>query len=729
MRPSHTVGLFKNGRASSPGRRRGYKQGVSGYLSPTNIASTVPDLAFSEMDFLRHSKQRPVAMEEKKSLSKSRESEKRRSERAQNEISEYFKPSFKVNVEVEGADEQQASCTSTGNHKLRRGEIGKHRYQSCYSKSTSRSIDLSKEPLLELDRRHAFKQLAAMPHLRGQTVQPSVAPDVNTKLSDTDTTYFTWSDSARSPEISQCKQKTCYVVSSTPESIRQMLTDTGIFRNTGINKTTGRTYEAALNEPVRSQVPTQASGLSKIPNCESPTSHMRKSFRTNIQTPRPVEVGVSALRTHCSPHEIQIRHLYENGSRAKEGGEVLRLAKPIIQHCSTESRWEEHNTDRKDMTNFHLSKPKAPQEIAQDAYVKPALMANTAIHGVGVDTNNNTISDGAPDAETVMPQQPTEQVMYEESSAEPADHCLLLDCGAKKLEGHNCSTGTDNAKSLGDPLSHHEYLIQSSKAAIPDLPAERQVDSVQAADGLPDPSRTTETIIDLSITNEGADDGINQIGGSKFTGNIYEATHEPIFEGLPTRGLWPSRASRPISSSHAVFTPLAIEPLYSHQLENRISLGLADAGHNQNVHMDQVLHRLDTPLVEYSHIEDGDLCVILDDEYQLVNGTENLQEYDLMFSNELDSVPNIGDGEEEHTPWELRYHDILHQTTTHQDAYERARFGGSFNQQQLSVIYANPDREDRHYHTSHELLRELVRGKNGGKHHALNGFWQPRRQY
>jgi hypothetical protein len=674
-------------------------------------------------------------MEEEKSLSKSRKKEKRRSERAQNEISEYFKPSTEANVGVEGADRQQASCMSTVNHKLRQGEIWKHRYQSSYSKSTSRSTDLSKEPLLGLDRRHAFKQLAAMPHLHGQTVQPGVAPDMNTKLSDTDTTYYTWSDSARSPEISQCKQKTFCAVSSTPKSIQQMLNDTGIFRNTGINRTTGRMHETALKDPVRSQVPMQASRLSKIPDCESPISHTRKSSGTNIQTPRPVEAGVSALRTHYSPHEIQIRHLYENGSKTREGGKVLRPAKPIIQHYSTESGREEHITDRKDVTHFHLSKPKAPQqgiyrqEIAQDAYVKPAPMTSAAVHGVD-DTNNNTLSDGAPDAETAMPhQQPTEQVMYEESSAEAADHCLLLGCGARKLEGHNCSTGTDEAKPLKNPFSHHGSLIQSSKAAIPDLPAERQVDSVQAADGLPAPSRTSETIIDLSITNGRANDSIDQTRGSKITGRIHEVTHASIFEGLPTRGLWPSRASRPISSSHAIFTPLAVEPLYNHQLEKMISLGLADASHNESVLVDQVLHRFDIPLVEYSHIEDGDLYEVLEDEYQLVNGIENLQEYDLMFSNELDSGPYIIDEEEEHIPWELRYHDILHRTTTQQDAYEKAQFGGSFNQQQLSVIYANPDRKDRHYHTSHEPVRELVRAENGGKHHALNRFWQPRRQY
>src|ERR1700733_12986092 len=98
------------------------------------------------MEFLRRSKRRPAEIEEEKPLSKSREKEKRKSERAQNEISEYFKPSTGVHVELEKADRQQASYMSKVDYELRQGEIGKDRYKSRYSKSTSPSIDLSKKP-------------------------------------------------------------------------------------------------------------------------------------------------------------------------------------------------------------------------------------------------------------------------------------------------------------------------------------------------------------------------------------------------------------------------------------------------------------------------------------------------------------------------------------------------------------------------------------------------------
>ncbi|KFY30551.1 hypothetical protein V494_08118, partial [Pseudogymnoascus sp. VKM F-4513 (FW-928)] len=73
MRPG--TGIFKNGRASSPSRNRG-----------------LPDLAFSEMQFLKQSSRRPPDSEKEVIISKSGQKTKRERERARNEISNYFIP-------------------------------------------------------------------------------------------------------------------------------------------------------------------------------------------------------------------------------------------------------------------------------------------------------------------------------------------------------------------------------------------------------------------------------------------------------------------------------------------------------------------------------------------------------------------------------------------------------------------------------------------------------------
>ncbi|KAH8648968.1 hypothetical protein BGZ60DRAFT_341503, partial [Tricladium varicosporioides] len=73
IRPSYRAGLFKNGKASSPAKRRG-----------------LPDLAFSEMEFLQHSNYTLQAARDGKVTSKSREKDLRKISRVEEEISTFF---------------------------------------------------------------------------------------------------------------------------------------------------------------------------------------------------------------------------------------------------------------------------------------------------------------------------------------------------------------------------------------------------------------------------------------------------------------------------------------------------------------------------------------------------------------------------------------------------------------------------------------------------------------
>jgi hypothetical protein len=52
----------------------------------------VPDLVFSEMEFLQHPSRHPVAKGVSRVTSKSREKDKRRASREHDEISMFFKP-------------------------------------------------------------------------------------------------------------------------------------------------------------------------------------------------------------------------------------------------------------------------------------------------------------------------------------------------------------------------------------------------------------------------------------------------------------------------------------------------------------------------------------------------------------------------------------------------------------------------------------------------------------
>lgn len=691
----------------------------------------MPDLAFSEMEFLRHSKQHPTEMGEEKRLSKSRGKEKRRAERAQNEISEYFKLGAKIRTEVEVPDTLHSVYTNKSGRKLHQGESMNENYQSSYSKSTSQSVDLSKEIFLGLDRRHDFEKLAAMPHSRGKIVQPGVAPNMAMKLSDRDTTYYTWSDSVRSLDVSQSKQKTCSVFSTTPEYIRQMLNDTGIFTNTGIDRNIGRTHKTARKEPVRSKKPTKLLRLSEVPKPISPPMHMQTPSSTKVQSRRAAEARETTLKIHRSSHEVQIRHLDESGSRAKCGWEVLRPAKAIIQHYSPESGWQQHLNDDEAATYSHLSKAKVSgqgisrQVTAQEAYVKHTPTTSGAVRGFDY-TKNTTISTRGPEAETSMRhQQQTEQVMYEESSAEMADHRQPLSSGVKQQGGDSCSTGNDGAKCLADPLTNHRQL-QSSKAAISDIAAERQVATVLVTDGVPGLSRTLENMPDPPIPYQQAYGAICQVSRTSIVGHVHVAAQAHVSEGLPVRGTQPSRAGGQIFSSHPISSPMIIEPLYKRQLENRISYDLVNQSYNQDVLQDQTLHRFGTPLMEYSH-DEGELYDTFEGEYELLNTVENLQEDDGMFSNVADSGARVVE-EEEHSPWEMRSRDMSPQAAARQDSYEEAQFAGSSNQRQLPSMDANLSGGGHDRKPSYEPVQELVR-EEGKEQYNLNRFWRPHRQY
>jgi hypothetical protein len=707
-------------------------RGLCYYANTTTI---VPDLAFSEMGFLKRLKQHPVEMEESKSLSKSQEKEKRRSERAQNEISEYFKSSRTLRDDIEQGDRQQSSYTSFTEQRLRQGGFLKDRYQSSRSNSTSQSINLSKRALLGLDRQHDFEQLAHMSHPRGQMVQPAVAPDTVRNFSDRVTSYYTWSDSVRSPEASNRNPKICSEVSTTPESIRQMLNDTGIFANTGIDRIP---IEIAPGRPARSNAQMKPPKLSKIPNDFSSTTHARKSSHTNIQNRQPVEAAeIFVSIKHRRHQEEKVRHPNESVNSGIESGMVLRPTNTTAEHDSPESGWQQHLTDDNEAATHHLSRAELPHQgisrkvIAQGAYVKQAPTTSAAVLRID-NTKYTSLSAEAPEATTTH-QQLTKQLIHEETNEETVDHSPPFNSGEKKLGGVTYGNKIQEAKSPADLHINHPGPVQALEPAISDSPLELQPDTMLVPGGVPVPSRTFETVPDLHATYQQRQGGLDQIDRTALKGHTHSAAHAHAFDGLPVRGSWPSRACGPISASHAVFTPIAVEPLYNYQLKNSTPLNFTDRKYTEGGQADQLLHGFDTLLMGYLHDEEGELYDSFDGEGYLLNTTENLQEYDIMFSNELCTGTSIVEEKEEENEeqiqWKSRGQDMTLQAAPQQQSHARAHSAGYLDQQHSQVMGPNPDRERRYHHASHEPVREFIREDDVGENYELNRFWQPRRQY
>ncbi|KAI2473514.1 hypothetical protein F4781DRAFT_136254 [Annulohypoxylon bovei var. microspora] len=205
VQPHLKPGLFDNGRTSK-------KQPIS-------------DLAFSEMQFLKHQKRNP----QPKPLSKSRVREKRREDREMEEVSSFFLP--------HGADRNIR--TPKPHDPSSRNDYQDIKYKARQFPSTrfQRISKLSPSG----HRLHSGPVHISQP--RDETVE---SLSLNShgfvddgKDSGKNTAYFTWSTSRHSPQTSKRANSSSpdmpvSVWSTTPEPVRRDLIATGIYRDTGI---------------------------------------------------------------------------------------------------------------------------------------------------------------------------------------------------------------------------------------------------------------------------------------------------------------------------------------------------------------------------------------------------------------------------------------------------------------------------------------------------------------
>jgi hypothetical protein len=201
----------------------------------TDLYITVPDLAFSEMDFLQLSNRQASVLKEDKISSMSREKEKRKAARAQDEISTFFKPS---KMPLQPNKLNKRSFASTDAKDRRSGHTGVEPDFLRPHYERSQSFDVPKKPNLGLGRAKPTSDiLSESLRCSPTTSRPQNVVDSASKLSGRAMSYVSWSETQLSQgttsrdlsKIGRTRE------SPTPESIRRALEKTGIFRNTGIS--------------------------------------------------------------------------------------------------------------------------------------------------------------------------------------------------------------------------------------------------------------------------------------------------------------------------------------------------------------------------------------------------------------------------------------------------------------------------------------------------------------
>ncbi|KAI1780118.1 hypothetical protein F4818DRAFT_166293 [Hypoxylon cercidicola] len=228
VQPHLKPGLFDN-------RRTSKKQPIS-------------DLAFSEMQFLKHQKRNI----QPKALSKSRLREKRRDDREIEEVSTFFLPP----QADENAHKSRRQRSGTRNDQVDLQRLSRQSGTEC-------SQELSKSPPSNHPTRFKYLHIPRDETIRASSIDLH-GHTGGRQGSDKNTTYFTSSSSRHSPRINTKEDRTSPNISgsvwtSTPEPIRREIIATGVFRDTGIpaydnEQGTGRIAEASLPDAHRMQL-------------------------------------------------------------------------------------------------------------------------------------------------------------------------------------------------------------------------------------------------------------------------------------------------------------------------------------------------------------------------------------------------------------------------------------------------------------------------------------------
>ncbi|KFZ00845.1 hypothetical protein V501_10423 [Pseudogymnoascus sp. VKM F-4519 (FW-2642)] len=171
------TGIFKNGRASSPSRNRG-----------------LPDLAFSEMQFLKQSNRKAPESENEIIASKSGQKTKRERERARNEISNYFVPVRQPLQEVNINHRRDASIIPSDAGKTEATSIvrGHHSHPPVSPENQRNEMVLYQG----FSTRSSPQKFTLPKPKLDQIYVPR-----NTTASSKSTSYCTWSESIRSPIV------------------------------------------------------------------------------------------------------------------------------------------------------------------------------------------------------------------------------------------------------------------------------------------------------------------------------------------------------------------------------------------------------------------------------------------------------------------------------------------------------------------------------------------------
>lgn len=534
----------------------------------------MPDLAFSEMEFLHQGDRIAPGNRPDKITSKSREKEKQKAARAQEEISTFFKPTRTPLTEFDPNTRSRASSTMTPpEDSFYDRQLAADRYHD--------ADGLSQYPEPTRERPSTFRQgspSSRLLKLRETSLGVNYAerpPEATSRISGKANTYITWSESQVSPrltEMSRQLRNTSQQRSSTPESIRRSLKETGIYRDTGIHdRPESRSFKEVLleaeqlqqhREPdhdnARREFPRGGTSGTTTPS-EPPVtgSYNRNAGNIPSHTHRyqrarsPQSEKIAETRLHDKEtHEDRAGVTVNDGKKDSAIGGNQRI---IVEHFDPELGWhrrpssraqEEHLSAELKRENEREAKstPVTREQLAQLARIKRPTTTLPVVHSAELErSKQNTLlvvnqHNIGPSTGASSDKQATQEAFCEE---QPIPSPLRV-------------SNTDEGERASKDARIEETMISQPESNQP---------NTQFAQGIV----SKEGKYVPPLTNFQRESKAQQTMGVRPK-EMFDRTGNDSYLGLPVRGGWSTRASTPAFQSVRQSPFIGPEPLFIHHV-------------------------------------------------------------------------------------------------------------------------------------------------------------------
>ncbi|KFY29965.1 hypothetical protein V493_02185 [Pseudogymnoascus sp. VKM F-4281 (FW-2241)] len=546
MRPG--TGIFRNGRASSPSRNRG-----------------LPDLAFSEMQFLKQSNRKPPESENDVIVSKSGQKTKLERERARNEISNYFIP-VRQPLQETGINHGREASTLPSDAGKTEATSVVGGYYSRPPVSREHGQNNQKELNLGFGTGMSTPQAFSLPKPKLDHIFISRPATEKHNASSKLASYCTWSESGKSPGVHAIvadapRNRRC----TSPTSRQRIPLRAGMYKEAGI--------QAELDSEV-----------------DSP-------YNATVQRPRRIDEGTQVVMSK----QLKIANVLsaldandENRSECQDDDSIYQLQanRAVFHDCEPHIRFERAGKDNLEKRPEPL-RTKTPAGSNQDAInTKQTTVEQCTQTGLGafgqsedtfaqpgqtnLDSEVHSIMSRAVLAEQAyIKRRPTPKVAVEKVGGNPDVRVLPIDVP---------STG-DSGTLKEDSESRITTVRRENEACHPESGAadgwQNEVNSQSGQDrfpihgsNLPDYEQTQSEYIDAAWYQPNELDDNRGYGAGEHRSHQIEniATHghaEPPQLMIPTRGFSTSTVHLPPGQPRTISPLETMELIYARQLQSQ----------------------------------------------------------------------------------------------------------------------------------------------------------------